>query len=67
MVRKQALVRNWLIIPIWADDGQTQIDKELDKTQKIILGVDPGTNVMGYGYHRLAEDKGPLSASWENF
>ena len=62
MVRKQALVRNWLIIPIWADDGQTQIDKELDKTQKIILGVDPGTNVMGYGVIKVVGNTAQMVA-----
>lgn len=62
MVRKQALVRNWLIIPIWADDGQTQIDKDLDKTQKIILGVDPGTNVMGYGVIKVVGNTAQMVA-----
>ena len=30
------------------------------KAEKIILGIDPGTNVMGYGVLRVVDNKASL-------
>ena len=35
---------------------------ELSKTGKIILGIDPGTNVMGYGLLKVAGNKASMMA-----
>ena len=33
-----------------------------DKTEKIILGIDPGTNLMGYGVLRVCDRKAEMVA-----
>ena len=34
--------------------------KQANKAEKIILGIDPGTNVMGYGVIRVVGNKAQL-------
>ena len=33
-----------------------------NEAERIILGIDPGTNVMGYGVLRTQGNKAPVSA-----
>ncbi|MBQ5461341.1 MAG: crossover junction endodeoxyribonuclease RuvC, partial [Bacteroidaceae bacterium] len=35
---------------------------ESRKTEKILLGIDPGTNVMGYGVLRVVGNKAEMMA-----
>lgn len=56
MDRKQPWGMNWHII-------LTLIDKKTKtelNTEKIILGIDPGTNIMGYGVLKVAGNKAEM-------
>ena len=46
---------NWHTTPTWTD-------KVANGTEKIILGIDPGTNVMGYGILRAIGNKAQMVA-----
>ncbi|HEY9543192.1 crossover junction endodeoxyribonuclease RuvC [Prevotella sp.] len=46
---------NWPTIPTWAANQSSQpTNQALNKPEKIILGIDPGTNVMGYGVLKVS-------------
>jgi len=51
MEKRQLSEKSWLIILIWKDN---------DVKEKLILGIDPGTNIMGYGLLRINGNKATL-------
>ena len=57
MESKQQWATNWRIIRIWIDRNMTTAQQNLSK---IILGIDPGTNVMGYGVIRVHGNKAEM-------
>ena len=57
MERKQQWATNWRIIRIWIDRNMTTAQQN---PSKIILGIDPGTNVMGYGVIRVHGNKAEM-------
>ncbi len=47
---------NWHTTPSWTDEMKQQ----KPQSEKIILGIDPGTNIMGYGVLRIKGNKAEL-------
>lgn len=64
MASQRPLATRWLRTP--TSTGSFQISvfsfqiQALNKVEKIILGVDPGTNVMGYGILRVVGNKAEM-------
>ena len=61
MVRRQALAKKWLTTLILTDRNMIPANGK-NKTEKIILGIDPGTNVMGYGVIKAIGNKAEMVA-----
>lgn len=61
MVRRQALAKRWLTTLILTDRNMIPANGK-NKTEKIILGIDPGTNVMGYGVIKAIGNKAEMVA-----
>lgn len=60
MESQPPLVKSWHTIRIWIGKMIQSNNESEHLRQKCILGIDPGTNVMGYGLLQVSGNKASL-------